>query len=72
MIRTKSDMNLLCQKELNNLTDYECRLLIFNYIFHLKNQQVKEVFTATVSNKTTWAINVHKAYRYYVNLWKKY
>lgn len=68
MIRTKSDMNLLCQKKLNDFTDYEKRLLLFNYIYHKKGKEVHEIFKIPLGNMLTFSVGCHKAYRYYNNI----
>ena len=68
MIRTKSDMNLLCQKKLHDFTDFEKRLLLFNYIYHRKGKEVHEIYKIPIGNILNFATSCHKAYRYYNNL----
>jgi hypothetical protein len=68
MIRTKSDMNLLCQKKIPDLSEYERRLILFNYIYHTKGREIHEIFTVPLGSDLNYAANLHKAYRYYVNL----
>lgn len=65
MIKTKSDMNLLTEKGLRNLTDDECRLLLYNYIFYTTGRKAEEIFTATIGSSARYAVNVHKAFRYF-------
>lgn len=68
MIKSKSDLNLLCQKHLDDLTEQESRLLIFNYIYYLKGVGQPAVFTAKINFNLRFATNIHKVYRYFKNI----
>lgn len=68
MIKSKADMISLCGKSLQNLTEHDKRLLLFNYAYHVKGEAINELMTLPIGNELRFAAMVHKAYRYFENL----
>lgn len=55
----------LCGKQLGEFTDYEKRLLIFNYLYRKKGIQKIEIYNVRIIDTNKFRTGLVKAYKYF-------
>jgi len=68
MVKSKQDIKSLCGKAVTYMTDYDKRLIMFNYIYHTKGVQTPDIFNARITDQKTFLKNLIIAMRYYQTL----
>lgn len=69
MIKPVNDIINLCGKDLHSFTDYELRLLAYNYIYYKKGVTEDRVLTASFVLTPNVKMGLLKAYRYFINFY---
>lgn len=70
MIKPVNDIINLCGKNLRNFSDYENRLLIYNYIYYTKGVIKEEVMSTKFDMTTKAKLALYKAYNYFNNYYE--